>query len=140
MKVTAAQVFQTYFKMTPTEKASKFIEHNFERPKSDVEYWLSDLEIIEERMNERIKVELESKIDTLYNIMLNSIEEQIEKVYNSLSFEDFVNEYFPYRSIEKKIANDLITLEETDKESLYKLGLVAVDNKELFLMLLESIK
>lgn len=140
LAMTPNQIFNDYFNKTAVEKAAQLIANDLDGFKSDCETWLSDLEIIEERLNERIKIELEDKIDSLYRKSEELISEQVEKVFCFASFEDFVNEYFPFRSIEYKIGKHLCFLEETDQENLDKLGQYAKDNKELFLQLIEATK
>jgi hypothetical protein len=138
--MTPQQIFTNYFGRTPTEKAAQRITNDLDAFKSDCETWLSDLEITDGRLNERIKSELEYKITSLYRKSEELIYEQVEKIFCFSTFEDFINEYFPFRSIEYKIGKHLCFLEETDKETLDKLGQYAKDNKELFLQLIEATK
>jgi hypothetical protein len=68
------------------------------------------------------------------------ISEQVEKVFCFSTFEDFVNEYFPFRSIEYKISKQLILLDENDKENFDKVAQFAKNDKELFIQLLKSLE
>jgi len=138
--MTPSEIFKNYFGKTAAEKAAQKIINDLDGFKSDCESWLSDLEIVEGRLNERIKSELEDKITSLYRKSEELICEQIEKVFCFSTFEDFINEYFGFRTIEYKIGKHLCFLEETDKETLDKLGQYAKDNKELFLQLIEATK
>jgi len=140
MTTTPEKTFEEYFGKTPVELALKVISKEKEDLLSDCNTWLSDLEIIDERYNEHIKKELDSKIDRMYNLMLDQIEQEIQRVYSYASFEDFINEYFVFRSAEYKIANQLISLHEQDNENFKKVSQYAKDNKELFIQLLKALE
>jgi len=135
-----AQVFEDYFEKSPCDLALKIIEKEKEGLLSDCNSWLSDLDIVEDRLNERIKAELDSKIDSMYRLMIDSISEQIQRVFAYATFEYFIDEYFQFRTKEYKLAKQLIYLFENDKENFDKVAQFAKNDKELFIQLLKSLE
>ena len=137
---TIEKIFNDYFNKSPCDAALLFLSKDKKYLVDECSTWLSDLEIAEGRQNERVKIELDGKIETLYSTMLDAISEEVDRVYMVYSFEDFVNQYFEFRSEEYIISKQLIHIHENDKENFAKVGQYAKDNKELFIQLLKALE